>query len=145
MRPLLCLLILLSGLLAAEPASAQPAAPSPEQLRTLADLLRSPAMRAWLQAQAEGTPPNAAQTPQATSEPAGAQAMMVGRLDSMRAFLRDLVAAVPTLPDELHRAWTAFEAERQAWDGQRPIVLIAILVALGLGLERLMWWAFASA
>ncbi len=43
MRRLLCLLIMLAGLLTAGSALAQPAAPSPEQLRTLADLLRDPA------------------------------------------------------------------------------------------------------
>ena len=141
MRRLLCLLIMLAGLLAAGPALAQTAAPSPEQLRTLADLLRDPAMQAWLQAQAERPSPEAARLPAAVSERADAQAMMVGQLDAMRAFLRDLVAAAPTLPDELHRAWSTFAAERAAWGGQRPIVLIAMFVALGFGLEWLLRWA----
>ena len=136
MRRLSCLLILLAGLLAAGPGFAQPAEPSPEQLRTLAQLLRDPNMQAWLQAQAD-RPTAAAEAPAAQSPPASAQAMMVSHLDSMRAFLRALVAAVPTLPDELHGAWATFEAERAAWGGQRPIVLIAVFVALGFGLEWL--------
>jgi small-conductance mechanosensitive channel len=51
------------------------------------------------------------------------------------------VAAAPTLPDELGRAYRTFVAERTAWGGQRPIVLIAIFAALGFGLEWLLWWA----
>ncbi len=93
MRRLLCLLIMLAGLLTAGSALAQPAAPSPEQLRTLAELLRDPAMQAWLQAQAERPSPEAARPPAAASERADAQAMMVSQLDAMRAFLRELVAA----------------------------------------------------
>ena len=143
MRRLSCLLILLAGLLAAGPGLAQPAEPSPEQLRTLAQLLRDPNMQAWLQAQAD-RPTAAAQGPAAQSPPASAQAMMVSHLDSMRAFLRELVAAVPTLPAELRGAWATFDAEREAWGGQRPIVLIAVFVALGFGLEWLLWWASAG-
>ncbi len=139
---MLCWLIILAGLLAAGPTFAQqPAAPSPEQLRTLAQLLRDPGVQAWLQAQAERTPSAATDAPAAAGEPASAQAMMVSQLDAMRAFLRELVAAVWTLPDELGRAWSTFTAERAAWGGQRPIVLVAMFAALGFGLEGLLWWA----
>ena len=142
MRRMLCWLIILAGLLAAGPTFAQqPAAPSPEQLRTLAQLLRDPGVQAWLQAQAERTPSAATDAPAAAGEPASAQAMMVSQLDAMRAFLRELVAAVWTLPDELGRAWSTFTAERAAWGGQRPIVLVAMFAALGFGLEGLLWWA----
>jgi moderate conductance mechanosensitive channel len=141
MRRLSCLLIVLAGLLAAGPALAQPAEPSPEQLRTLAHLLRDPGVQAWLQAQADRTPPAPADAAPAPRPPASAQAMMVTQLDAMRAFLRQLAAAVPTLPDELERAYSTFAAERQAWGGQRPSVLVAIFVALGFGFEWLLWWA----
>ncbi len=144
MRRMLLCLIALAGLLAAGGASAQPAEPSPEQLRTLAQLLRDPGVQAWLQAQADRPPAAAARPPAAVSERADAQAMMVSHLDSMRAFLRDLAMAMPTLPDELGRAWSTFDAERAAWGGQRPIVLIAVFVALGFGLEWLLWWATTS-
>ena len=58
---------------------------------------------------------------------------MAGRLDAVRAFLRELAAAVPTLPDELGRAWrrssrdqeravsvsslACFAASASAWNG----------------------------
>jgi moderate conductance mechanosensitive channel len=141
MRRLSYSLILLAGLLAAGPALAQPAAePSPEQLRTLAELLRDPGVQAWLQAQADRPQPAAADAA-APNPPMGAQMMMDSHLDMMRAFLRELAAAVPTLPAELERAYETFAAERRAWGGQRPIVLVAIFVALGFGLEWLFWWA----
>ncbi len=144
MRRLLTLLATLAGLLLVTPALAQTAEPSPEQLRTLAGLLRDPAIQSWLKAQADRTQPDAAAAPAAPSQPAGAQAMMVSQLDTMRAFLRDLTAAVPALPAELGRAWATFVAEREAWGGQRPIVLVAMFVALGFGLEWLVWRATAG-
>ena len=60
MRKLLLLLYALTALLAVNPALAQAAEPSPQQLRELAALLRDPAVQAWLQAEAEGVPPTAA-------------------------------------------------------------------------------------
>jgi moderate conductance mechanosensitive channel len=145
MHRLSSLLIVLAGLLAAVPTlAAEPPQPSPEQLRNLAQLLGDPAVRDWLQAQAQRPPPAAAAAPAAVTEPAAAQAMMVSQLDTMRAFLRELAAAVPTLPAELGRAWTTFAAERETWGGQRPVILIAIFAALGFGMEWLLWWASTS-
>jgi small-conductance mechanosensitive channel len=152
MRRILVLVVALAGLLAAAPAPAQPAQPGPaqaaqpsaEEVRTLAELLRDPAIQAWLQAQAERTGPAAADAPSEARPPATAHAMMVSQLDAMRAFLRRLASAVPNLPHELGRAWATFDAEREAWGGQRPIVLVAVFVALGFGVEWLFWWATAG-
>ena len=127
MRRMLLLIALLPGLLAVGPAAAQvvappatavAAAPSPEQLRDLAELLRDPDIQAWLQAQAEAGAP-------ATAAPAAAEPSMMmmhqamaGRLDAMRGFLRELVAAGPRLPDELGRALT--RARDRAPRARRP-------------------------
>ena len=119
---------------------AQPAEPSPEELRTLANLLRDPAIQSWLQAQAEGAPAGAPQA-STSGEAATVHQMMAGRVDAMRAFLRQLTAAVPTLPDELARAWTTLAAERQEHSGPRVVVLLAVFAALGFGVEWLFWWA----
>ncbi|MGH6900985.1 MAG: mechanosensitive ion channel family protein, partial [Geminicoccaceae bacterium] len=104
-----------------------------------AELLRDPAIQSWLQAQADGAP--APQAPAGVSEPASVHRMMAGRIDAMRAFLRELAAAVPTLPDELARPWTILAAERQEQSGPRVVVLLAVFAALGFGLEWLFWWA----
>ena len=65
MRRLLVLLLMLAAIVASGPALAQPAEPSPQQLRELAELLRDPAIQTWLQAQAEGGPAAAAEPPAA--------------------------------------------------------------------------------
>ena len=149
MRRLL-LIVCLKGALAAGPALAQepplapatsvPAPPSSEELRTLAELLRDPAIQAWLQAQAEG--PRSALPPEAAA-PTTMHEMMSGRLADARAFLRELAAAVPTVPDELRRAATVLYGESQAQERGllSVIVLLVAFGALGFGLEWLFWWA----
>ena len=140
MRKLLFLLVALAALLAAGPVLAQPTEPSPEELRALAELLRDPAIQDWLQAQAQGRPAGAPPTTTA-GEAATVHQMMAGRLDAMRAFLHELAAAVPTLPEELGRAWTTLAAERQERGAPRVVALLAVFAALGFGLEWLFWWA----
>ena len=140
MRKLLLLLVALAAWLAAGLALAQPAEPSPAELRTLAELLRDPAIQDWLQAQAQGRPAGAPPTT-AAGEAATVHQMMAGRLDAMRAFLHELAAAVPTLPQELGRAWTTLAIERQERGAPRVVALLAVFAALGFGLEWLFWWA----
>jgi len=138
MRRVLFLVVTLAGLLAAAPAPAQPAEPSPAELRALAELLRDPAIQSWLAAQAEGTPPASASA--ATENgPASARQVIADQLEQMRAFLRQLAAAAPTLDDELGRAWTTLFAETQ--QRGRVILLLAVFVGVGFGLEWLFWWA----
>ena len=139
MRRGLFLIVTLAGLLIAGPAPAQPAEPNPEELRTLAELLRDPAIQSWLQAQAEGAPG----APQAgtAGEAATVRQMMAGRVDAMRAFLHELAAGVPTLPGELNRAWTLLYAETQERGLLSVLVLLVVFAALGFGLEWLYWWA----
>jgi small-conductance mechanosensitive channel len=128
-------------LLAAGPVLAQPTEPSPEELRALAELLRDPAIQDWLQAQAQGRPAGAPPPTATAGEAATVHQMMAGRLDAMRAFLHELAAAVPTLPEELGRAWTTLAAERQERGAPRVVALLAVFAALGFGLEWLFWWA----
>ena len=139
MRRGLFLIVTVTGLLIAGPALAQPAEPDPEQLRTLAELFRDPAIQSWLQAQAEGAP--GAPHARAAEEAATVRQMMAGRVDTMHAFLRELAAAAPTLPEELRRAWTLLYAEAQERGLLSVALLLAVFPALGFGLEWLYWWA----
>ena len=139
MRRASFLIVTLAGLLIAGPALAQPAEPNPEQLRTLAELFRDPAIQSWLQAQAEGAP--GAPQARAAGEAATVRQMMAGRVDTMHAFLRELAAAAPTLPGELRRAWTRLYAEAQERGLLSVALLLAVFPALGFGLEWLYWWA----
>src|SRR5687767_2344671 len=99
----LLLLIIVAGSMVCGAALAQPAEPSGEELRSLAELLRKPAIQDWLEAQAEGMPTRPGETA-AAGPAASAQQTIASRLDATRAFLRELAAAVPTLPAELGRA-----------------------------------------
>jgi moderate conductance mechanosensitive channel len=139
-RRLLIVVVALTGLLAAWPGLAQPATPDPAELKALAELLRDPAIQAWLQAQADGAPATV-QPAAPASEPASTQHMMVGRLDSLRAFLRGLVAAIPRLPAELDGAWRMVAGDMQERTALDVVVLLAVFAALGFGLEWLFWWA----
>jgi small-conductance mechanosensitive channel len=138
MRPGLLLIVAFTGLLIAGPALAQPAEPDPEKLRTFAELFRDPAIQSWLRAQAEGAP--GAPHP-GTAETATVHQMMAGWVDAVHAFLRELAAAAPTLPEELQRAWTRLYAETQERGLLSVVVLLAVFPALGFGLEWLYWWA----
>jgi small-conductance mechanosensitive channel len=143
MRRLLLLLVAVAGLLGTAHAMAQPAEPSPEKVRALSDLLRDPAIQSWLQAQAETAPP---ETPPPADTPVSAPEMMAGhmmasRLDAIREFLRDLVAAAPALPGELGRAWARLADELQARGPLEMVVLLVLFVGLGFGVEWLFWWA----
>ena len=128
MRRGLFLIVTLAGLLIAGPALAQAAEPNPEKLRTFAELFRDPAIQSWLQAQAEGVPGG----PQADTagEAATVHQIMAGRVDAMRAFLRELVAAVPILPRELGRAWRLLYAETQERGLLSVVLLLAVFAAL---------------
>src|SRR5918995_1363859 len=135
MRRGLLLLVMLVGSLIAGPALAQPAEPSPEELRTLAKLLRDPAIQSWLQTQAEEAPAAGA----VAGESAMAHRLMAGRVDAIRAFLHELAAAVPTLPDEFARAWRTHATERQEQGGPRAGVLLAFAIG-SIGAFLLFNW-----
>jgi moderate conductance mechanosensitive channel len=142
MRRLLLVLLLLAAIVASGPALAQPAEPSPQQLRELAELLRDPGIQTWLQAQAEGGPAAEAEAP-AAAEPT-ARMMVAAHVDMMHAFLRQLAKAAPTLLDELGQAWRNLYVESQERGLLSIVVLLAAFTALGFGVEWLFWWVTAG-
>ena len=139
MRRLLIVLVALAWALAAGAALAQPAEPSPEKLRELAELLRDPAIQSWLEEGAAASPAAADAAGAQVSGSENAQQVMASQLDTMRAFLRELVAAIPTLPAELGGALAHLYLEAEGRG--RVLTLLAVFAALGFGLEWLFWWA----
>jgi moderate conductance mechanosensitive channel len=137
-------LFIAAGLLAtacAFAASAPPPPPSPEKVRALTELLRDPAIQSWLKAQAEG----ASIGPEAASaHDASSHQMMADRLDATRAFLRELAAALPTLPSEFRRGWDTFVREFRERSAFGPFAFLAAFVAFGFGLEWLFRWVTAG-
>ena len=141
MRQLLVLLLLLAAIVASGPALAQPAEPSPQQLRELAELLRDPGIQTWLQAQAEGGLAAAAEPPAAPE--LTVRMMVAAHVDMMHAFLRQLMGALPTLPQELAQAWRKLYDDSQDWGLLSILLLLAVFAILGFGIEWLFWLATA--
>ncbi|WP_244641751.1 mechanosensitive ion channel family protein [Chelatococcus reniformis] len=122
-----------------------PAAP-PADVQELVRLLQNPAVRTWLAAQdgkgaeASSATAEAAAAPQDMS--AGAEATR--RMEQLRAHFARLAAAVPLLGPELAHAGTVLRSEIQ---DRRPIGILILVVgflALGWGVERLVWRLSAS-
>jgi moderate conductance mechanosensitive channel len=141
MRRLLLVLLLLAAIVASGPAPAQPTEPSPQPLRELAELLRDPGIQTWLQAQAEGGPAAAAEPPAAPE--LTVRMMAAAHVDMMHAFLRQLMGALPTLPQELAQAWRKLYADSQDWGLLSIALLLAVFAIFGFGIEWLFWLATA--
>jgi small-conductance mechanosensitive channel len=139
MRRLLFIFIALSGLLAAGQAAAESPGPGSEKVRAFTDLLRDPAIQAWLQAQAAGKSTGSPGTATA-DEPMSAQQTIAGQLDLMRGFLRELAAAFPTLPGELRHAWATFSADFRERGPLGTIGLLFLFGALGSAFVLLFLW-----
>jgi moderate conductance mechanosensitive channel len=130
-RRLLLILVTALSLLGIAPAFAQTSAPSTEKIRALTDLLRDPAIQAWLQAQAADKPAGeaSAAAPAATNT----QQAIAAYMDAMREFVRDLTSAIPVLPGELHRAWANLSADFRERGLLGTLGLLVGFAALGSG------------
>jgi small-conductance mechanosensitive channel len=131
--------ILLAGLLSgALNALAQSAAPPPDKIEHLLELLSDPDVKAWLAAQGDkqATPPPAdAGSGASAMAPAG----ISSRLDVVREHVRAMMQAVPLLPVQFDRAWTILQLEFEDEGLVGIIALILGLTAVGLGL---VWIVF---
>ncbi len=70
--------------------------------------------------------------------------MMAGQLDSVRAFLRDVVVAIPRRARRAGAAWRMLAGDMQERTAFDVALLLAVFAALGFGLEWLFWWATAG-
>ncbi|OWJ68367.1 mechanosensitive ion channel family protein [Inquilinus limosus] len=142
MHRLLFLFVLLLGLGAPGAAPAQQAAPppSPEKLRSLAELLQDPEVRGWLQSQVAAP---AAGDAGAAPAAEGVQQSLAGGIDATRGFLRALVAAAPALPAELAAARRVLVAQLEDQGLLWTILSLAVFVGLGFGAEKLYWYLSA--
>jgi small-conductance mechanosensitive channel len=124
---------------AAEPApvATTQAAPPPEQVRALIELLGDPQVRDWLREQiAEPGQP-------AVGQPApmemGAMGMAERRLEAIRGQLHAMIAAIPRLPSALAAAWATLERDLSETGVFWALLLIGAFVGLGLGAQWLYW------
>src|SRR5262245_47525088 len=114
------------------PPDSAPAAPRPEDLRALADLLAKPEIQAWLR---NPTLPNPAAT-----QPDGPslQEAVSDQVDAARSQLRELVETAPEMPQELAQARRTLMNDLR----QRPIPAILLPVLFFAALGSLCEWLY---
>jgi small-conductance mechanosensitive channel len=124
---------------AAEPApvSAIEAAPAPEQVRALVELLGDPEVREWLRGQL-AEPGQPAVGPPSPIE-MGAMGLAERRLETIRAQLRAMAAAIPRAPAALAAAWATLERDLSETGIFSALLLIGTFVGLGFGAQGVYW------
>lgn len=130
---LLCLFALAAPLtaLAQNTAAPQPAAPPPEKVRELIQLMNEPDVKQWLSAQLNNQP--------AASDPGtpdnDQMSVLSGMLGHTRHHLEAVSGAAMTLPNEVMTASGKLEAEGKAVGLLRIIIQVVLLFFLGLVAE----------
>ena len=122
-------------------APATPAAPPPEKLSQLIELLSDPAIKDWVVKQA--------QSPAVPAEPASKSGAMEesavsAMLAHIKSHLERLAAAVTRLPQEFERARDIMMLEFADRGLIGIFLLIAIFVAVGAALSQLAHWRTAE-
>ncbi len=141
MRQFLLAIFCLAGL-AAGPLAAQPATePTPEQVKSLLQLLADPVVKSWIAREIRSP---AAEAPAAATAPSletEAATYFEDRLAALRLRLEALAAAVPNMPGDLLAAEARLFADLEASGWVRVLLLLVAFVGLGYGCERLFWRA----
>jgi small-conductance mechanosensitive channel len=137
------LLLALVTPLVAQDASAAAEGESQAKIDALLQLLGDPAVQDWLDQQRSGIAPMPA-AESGASDLASPGSYLSGRLDAIRQHVRNLAAALPTLPREFERAGSVLRLELEEHGPIRILLLVLGFVALGFGAEWLFYWAAAG-
>jgi hypothetical protein len=133
------------------PATAQSAAssplgtaePTPEQVKTLLQLLSDPVVKGWIAREMQVASAPQAQTPGVAASEASVAGFVEWRLQVWQEHLRGLADALPGLSAEigsaLARMWAELTGRGLAGTG----LLLAAFIALSFGAEWLFSWATA--
>jgi small-conductance mechanosensitive channel len=135
----LAFLLLPLGMARAQPA---PVDPTPEQVRSLLQLLADPAVQAWIAQRAEATAPPAKVAPVEQVQPVAT--VIEGRLQRVRQNLAEIASAVPRLPTELAAAGDRVTDELAGHGLGRVALLLLVFVGLGFVVEHLFARATAG-
>src|SRR5215218_6218635 len=131
LRSIIAVVLVLAGFACGTAnALAQSAAPPPDKIDRLIELLSDPDVKTWLAGQGDHAVP-----PPPASAGGGSMGMapadISSGLDMIRGHIKEMVDAIPTLPAQFARAWTIFELE---FEGERPIGIVALILGLvGVG------------
>ncbi|MGV1790052.1 mechanosensitive ion channel family protein [Rhizobium sp. A37_96] len=129
---LLCFFALATPVAALAQAAPQPAAPPPDKVRQLIELMNEPDVRQWLGAQLNNQPV-AAGNPVTTN--GDQMSVLSGMLGHTRRHLEVVSGAAMTLPYEVMTASEKLEGEGRAVGLLRIVIQIVILFFLGLVAE----------
>ncbi|MFL5335525.1 MAG: mechanosensitive ion channel family protein [Geminicoccaceae bacterium] len=136
-------ILLLTALLVGRPALAQaPAEPTPDQVKSLLQLLSDPVVKGWIERESKGeaaAPPSAGS--ELTQEEASVSAFVEGRLVAAHDHLARTIAAAPGVPGELAATAGRLRQEADNWFPGEMALLIVVFVGLGLLAE----WLFRRA
>jgi moderate conductance mechanosensitive channel len=131
---------LLSGAVAATPQKGTKASTneeaSPKQIQELTILLADPKVRNWLEQQAKAE----AASERAVTEESVSQALD-SRLAAIREHIVALAGAVPDLPNQYERGHDLVTADLGEHGRTKALLLLAVFVGLGIGVEWLFRWA----
>ncbi len=145
--PSLLLFLTVTILSVGSPAWAQtaapttPAAPPPEKLSQLIELLSDPAIKDWVVKQAQSP---AVQAEPASKSGAMEESAVSATLTHIKSHLERLAAAVTRLPQEFERARDIMMLEFADRGLIGIFLLIAIFVAVGAALSQLAHWRTAE-
>jgi moderate conductance mechanosensitive channel len=126
------------------PASlAGTAEPTPEQVKTLLQLLSDPVVKGWIEREMQGASAPQAQTPGLAAPEASVAGFVEWRLHAWQEHLRGLADALPGLSAEVGSAMARLWAELRGRGLAETGLLLAVFIALGFGTEWLFSWATA--
>jgi moderate conductance mechanosensitive channel len=132
---------LLSGTLAASAAAANRSAPAgeeatPKQIQELITLLADPKVRNWLEQESKAE----AKSEQTVAEESVSRALDT-RLGAIREHIVELARTVPDLPNQFWQGRSRVTADLGENGRVRALLLLAVFVGLGIGVE----WLFRKA
>src|SRR6516165_4268942 len=130
-----------AGALAAAPKAGKPAASAkseatPEKIQELMTLLADPKVRDWLEQESKAE----AASKQAVTEESVSQALD-SRLGAIREHIVALTGTVPDLPNQFERGHDLVTADLGEHGRTKALLLLAVFVGLGTGVE----WLFRKA
>jgi small-conductance mechanosensitive channel len=119
------------------------AEPTPEQVKTLLQLLSDPVVKGWIAREMQVASAPQTQSPGVAAPEASVSGFVEWRLQVWQEHLRGLADALPRLSAEvgsaLARMWEELTGRGLAWTG----LLLAAFIGLGFGAEWLFSWATA--
>ena len=132
-----------SGISAATPNAGKSTAAAkseatPEKIQELMTLLADPKVRDWLEQESKA---EAAQAQASDTEASSISHELDARLGAIREHIVALGVALPKLPDELGHAAGLVTADLGTYGRAKELLLLAVFVALGFGVE----WLFRQA